>query len=73
MKEISNTVGSFIVREEKTSFGSSKSSEENAEKSNMKLASRYKDIGSFFVVQPKTTGAKASQTNVIELSNTEED
>ena len=32
-----------------------------------------KDIGSFFVFQPKTIETKASQTNVIELSDTEKD
>ena len=69
--EISNTVGSFIVREIMTSSGSSKSSEVNAEKNNTKLTSHHKDILLFFVVQPKTTGTKASQINVIELSDNE--
>ena len=72
-REISNTVGSFIVREEKTPSGSLKSSEGNAEKNNKKLTSHYKDIRSFFAVQSKTTGTKASQTDIIELSDTEED
>ena len=72
-REISNTVGSFIVREEKTPSGSLKPSEGNAEKNNKKLTSRYKDIRSFFAVQSKTTGTKASQTDIIELSDTEED
>ena len=49
-REISNTVESFIVREEMTSSGSSKSSEGNAEKNNSKLTSHHKDIRSFFVV-----------------------
>ena len=40
---------------------------------NTKLTSRHKDIQSFFEVQPKTTGANASQTNAIELSDTEAD
>ena len=69
-RQISNTVGSFIVREEKASSRSSKSSEGNAEEDITKLTSRHKDIRSFFVAQPKTTGTKASQTNVLELSNT---
>ena len=72
-RKISNTVGSFIVREEKTSSGSSKSSEGNAEKNTTKLTSCHKDIRSFVVVQPKTTGTKASQTNVIELSDRKTD
>ena len=69
--EISNTVGSFIVREEKISV-LSKSLERNAEKNITKLTSLHKDIRSFFVFQSKT-GSKDSQTNVIELSDTEED
>ena len=54
-----------------TSSGSSKSSEVNAEKNNTKLTSHHKDILLFFVVKPKTTGTKASQINVIELSDNE--
>ena len=71
-REISNMVGSFSVREEKTIWIAQilrgKCREEHT-----KLTSRHKDIRSFFAVQPKTTGAKASQTNVIKLSDTEED
>ena len=63
-REISNTLGSFIVREEKTSSRSSKFSEGTAEKNNTKLTSCHKDIRSFFVVQPKPTGTKASEANV---------
>ena len=70
--EISNTVGSFIVREEKISSVLSKSLERNAEKNKTKLTSLHKDIRSFFVFWSKT-GTKDSQTNVIELSDTEED
>ena len=62
------TVGSFIVREENTSFGLSKSSEGNTEKNNTKLTSGFKDIRSFFIVKSKTTGTK-----VMELSDTEDD
>ena len=59
-REISNTLGSFIVTEEKTSSRSSKFSEGTAEKNNTKLISCHKDIRSFFVVQPKTTGSEAN-------------
>ena len=50
-----------------------KSSEGNAEKSNTKLTSHLKDIRLFFVVQAKTTGTKASNTNAIEFNDIEED
>ena len=72
-RELSSTGGSFIVSEEKTSSGSSKSAEGNPEKKNTKFTSRHVNIWSFFVVQPETAGTKASQTNFIELSDTEED
>ena len=71
-REIPNTVGLFIVREEKTPCGPSKYSEGNAEKNNTKLKSRHKDVRSFFIFQPKTSETKASETNFIELSDTGE-
>ena len=71
-REIPNTVGLFIVREEKTPCGPLKYSEGNAEKNNTKLKSRHKDVRSFFIFQPKTSETKASETNFIELSDTGE-
>ena len=52
-RQISNTIESFIVREEKTSSGSSKSSEGKAEKSNTKLISHHKDIWSVSLFRQK--------------------
>ena len=52
-RQISNTTGSFIVREEKTSSGSSKSSKGNAEKNNTKLISHRKDIRSVSLFRQK--------------------
>ena len=48
-REISNTVGSFIVREEKTSSGSLKSSEGHAENNNTKLTSTQQRYSVYLV------------------------
>ena len=52
-REISNTVGSFIVNEEKTSYGASELSEGNAEKNKKKMTSHPNILGHFLLLSQK--------------------
>ena len=76
-RELSNTVGSFLVGEESETPGSSKSSsgkdKNNKRTEKKQIKSCHKDIRSFFLGQSDKWTREPKTTEVIKLIDTEED
>ena len=76
-RELSNTVGSFLVGEESETPGSSKSSsrkdKNNKRTEKKQIKSCHKDIQSFFFGQSDKGTREPKTTEVIELIDMEED